>query len=161
MYELAGTKPLGTYICEYVYLNGKPLAQLEPSDTLYRHTDYLGTSRAATNDSGTEVWRWNSDAFGNGAPTGTATVNLRFAGQYLYSESSLHYNWNRYYDSETGRYTSSDPIGLEGGLNTFGYALANSVMYTDPKGLKSYKPRRVFPTPASLAGRCLLEIWAQ
>ena len=127
---------LGNLIREYVYLHGQPLAQIDSGETLsYLHTDHLGTPRYATNTSGVQVWNWASDAFGNGAPTGSATVNLRFAGQYWDSESSLHYNWNRYYDPATGRYISSDPIGLAGGLNTYGYALANPVMYTDPEGL--------------------------
>ena len=101
----------------------------------YLHTDHLGTPRVGSNSSGASVWDWTSDAFGNGAPTGTATVNLRFAGQYWDDETDLHYNWNRYYDPETGRYISSDPIGLAGGLNTYGYVGANPVMYTDPEGL--------------------------
>ena len=128
----------GALIREYVYLNGQPLAQVESGEVLtYIHTDHLGTPRYATDSSGAQIWAWNSDAFGNGTPSGTATVNLRFAGQYWDDESNLHYNWNRYYDPETGRYISSDPIGLAGGLNTFGYALANPIMYTDPRGLKT------------------------
>lgn len=126
----------GGLIREYVYLNGQPLAQIDAGETLrYLHTDHLGTPRYASSTSGVQVWNWDSDAFGNGAPTGSATVNLRFAGQYYDGESDLHYNWNRYYDPETGRYISSDPIGLDGGLNTFGYVSANPVMFIDPEGL--------------------------
>ncbi len=59
-------------------------------------------------------------------------------GQFYDAESSLFYNWNRYYNPATGRYISSDPIGLDGGINTFLYAAARPVMMIDPKGLYSW-----------------------
>lgn len=37
--------------------------------------------------------------------------------------------------AETGRFITSDPIGLAGGLNTYAYALANPLIYVDPLGL--------------------------
>jgi len=40
-------------------------------------------------------------------------------------------------EATVGRYISSDPIGLTGGLNTFGYAAQNPVMRIDPQGLQS------------------------
>jgi RHS repeat-associated protein len=63
------------------------------------------------------------------------TVNLRMPGQYFDTETGLFYNWNRYYNPAIGRYISVDPIGLDGGFNTFLYGAASPVMYTDPEGL--------------------------
>ena len=44
------------------------------------------------------------------------------------------YNYFRTYDPSTGRYLESDPIGLNGGLNTYGYAYQNPLYYYDPTG---------------------------
>lgn len=130
----------GNLIREYVYLNGEPLAQIDSGENIaYLHTDHIGTPRIATDSNADQVWGWQSDAFGNGSPTGSATVNLRFAGQYYDAESGLHYNWNRYYDPQTGRYITSDPIGLDGGLNTYAYVNANPVMFVDPRGQIKWK----------------------
>jgi RHS repeat-associated protein len=60
-------------------------------------------------------------------------------GNYKYfdAETGLHYNYFRDYDPEIGRYIQSDPIGLAGGINTYGYANQNPIMNYDPNGLTS------------------------
>ncbi len=45
------------------------------------------------------------------------------------------YNYFRTYDPSTGRDLESDPVGLEGGLNTFAYAAQNPSSYFDNFGL--------------------------
>jgi RHS repeat-associated protein len=65
----------------------------------------------------------------------TVKFNLRFPGQYYDEITKQHYNLNRYYNPEIGRYMEADPIGLEGGLNPYAYAGSNPVMNSDPTGL--------------------------
>jgi RHS repeat-associated protein len=59
--------------------------------------------------------------------------NIRLQGQYLDTETGLHYNTFRYYDPDIGRFTSQDPIGLDGGLNLYQYA-PNPLQWIDPWG---------------------------
>ena len=50
------------------------------------------------------------------------------------------YNYFRDYDSVTGRYVESDPIGLIGGPNTYAYAGDDPIESIDPDGLVLYQP---------------------
>jgi RHS repeat-associated protein len=54
--------------------------------------------------------------------------------------SGLQYMRNRYYDPKTGRFTQSDPIGLAGGLNLYGFAAGDPVNHSDPFGLMACPP---------------------
>jgi RHS repeat-associated protein len=105
------------------------------------HTDQLGAPRALSNSAGKMVWRWFSQPFGEGvvnsdvdADGRSVTFNLRFPGQYFDWDTKLHYNYFRNYDVNTGKYIESDPIGLEGGINTYGYSYQNPIMNFDPDG---------------------------
>jgi RHS repeat-associated protein len=69
------------------------------------------------------------------APGARTTTPLRFRGQYADEETGLAYNRHRYYDPEVGRYTSADPIGLDGGLNAFAYAGNCPTSAVDVEGL--------------------------
>ena len=140
----------GELIQETVWFGDIPVATLRPNggsgvDVYYVHADHLNTPRRVTDptDSDEIVWRWDSEPYGATAadedPDDDLTdfvYNLRFPGQYFDQETGLHYNYFRDYDAATGRYVESDPIGLDGGLNTYLYAEANSLRYTDAEGLQ-------------------------
>jgi len=81
------------------------------------------------------VWSWESKAFGDDEAVGSVKFNLRFAGQYFDSETKTHYNINRDYDPKTGRYVQSDPIGFDGGVNSYGYVSGNPMVAVDEMGL--------------------------
>ncbi|QQQ01286.1 RHS repeat-associated core domain-containing protein [Lysobacter enzymogenes] len=114
----------------------------------YVQPDHLGTPRAVIDPSrNVVIWNWDakSEAFGNSPPNqdpdqdGTAFVyNMRFPGQRFDAASGLVYNYFRDYDPSTGRYIQSDPIGLQGGASTYGYAESNPLSRIDPYGLLSY-----------------------
>ncbi len=49
--------------------------------------------------------------------------------------SGQMYMRNRYYDPATGQFTQTDPIGVAGGMNVYGFAAGDPVTYSDPYGL--------------------------
>ena len=56
-------------------------------------------------------------------------------GQYRDEETGLDYNYHRYYDSQTGRYLTGDPLGLDPAPNQYAYVI-NPLAWIDPLGLK-------------------------
>ena len=143
----------------YVYLptpaGPMPIATYTGSKHYAVHTDHLNTPRRLTNSAKQVAWQWAFSTFGDEMPTiaknrfvdpsitpnaGTTTIaevtfNLRYPGQYADKESGLNYNYFRSYDSRTGRYSQSDPIGLDGGWNRYSYSYQNPLSFTDPTGL--------------------------
>jgi len=155
---IAETKLDGSLLRDYIWADNEPIAQIQyhgkkPAKITYLHTDHLGAPRLGTDATQAVQWRWESEAFGTGRPDvdpdadGVNTqVRLRLPGQYADGESGLYYNWNRYYDPKVGRYLTSDPIGLGGGLNTYAYVSNNPLRWIDPTGLYEVAPGIQRPT---------------
>ncbi|MBL0379964.1 MAG: RHS repeat-associated core domain-containing protein [Desulfofustis sp. PB-SRB1] len=70
------------------------------------------------------------------------SLNLRDPPQKtaLWGRRRIVKSWHRFYDPATGRYISADPIGLEGGINLYGYVQNDPVNKVDPLGLSNYGP---------------------
>jgi RHS repeat-associated protein len=95
-------------------------------------TDLVGAPVRVQDSVGRTVW--TSQASTWGATDADAAMPLRFPGQYHDIESGLFYNLNRYYNPDTGRYVSSDPLGLAPSPNPHAY-VPNPTTQIDPLGL--------------------------
>jgi RHS repeat-associated protein len=128
----------GALVRNYVYLNGQPFATVDAAGTVsYILNDQVGQPQKMLNASGAVSWHRVAGIFGDtvSQAVGTTAANpQRFPGQQFDPNLALHYNYFRDYDPATGRYLETDPIGLNGGINLYQYALSNPVRYTDPQG---------------------------
>ncbi|MET8759533.1 RHS repeat-associated core domain-containing protein [Lentzea sp. NPDC004782] len=97
-------------------------------------TDLIGTPTELVTVDGRVAWRRRTGLWGNELNGGGVECLLRFPGQYHDRETGLDYNQHRYYDPETGRYITSDPLGLDAAPNPHGY-VSNPLSWQDPLGL--------------------------
>ncbi|MDH5180069.1 MAG: RHS repeat protein [Gammaproteobacteria bacterium] len=135
-----------TYIYEpYSFV---PLCQVKDKKIYYYHNDHIGTPQIMTDARGDVVWEAKYKVYGNVAGFDVQNIEnpLRFQGQYFDKETGLHYNRHRYYHPVIGRFTSVDPIGLEGGANNYEYA-PNPISWIDPLGLSAKKGDCPVETP--------------
>ncbi|WP_248283115.1 polymorphic toxin type 34 domain-containing protein [Xanthomonas hortorum] len=139
-YDNAG-KPLQ----QAIWLDDMPVGVTGADAKLaYIEPDHLGSPRVVIDPArNTAVWAWNlkSEAFGLTNPDQDADkdgsnflLNMRFPGQRYDSFSGLNQNYYREYDTSSGRYTQSDPIGQGGGLNLYGYVKNAPYSWKDVDG---------------------------
>jgi RHS repeat-associated protein len=131
----------GDVLREYVWLDDMPLAIIDYSGgsaaTYYIHLGQIGEPLAVTDGSKVKVWDAAMAPFGEAVMFGPASLalDLRLPGQWAQAETGgLFQNWMRDYDPTLGRYAQADPLGIDGGDNLYGYALASPLAVTDPTG---------------------------
>ena len=129
-------------------INERIADKSQPLISIYHyHCNHLGTPQELTNQDGDVIWLSYDRAWGgsfetiykpqfidNWAISESELQPIKFQGQCLDTETGLHYNRFRYYDSDVGMFISRDPIGLLGGNNVFQYA-PNPIGWIDPWGL--------------------------
>jgi len=145
--EVDGT---GNLKKSYVYGSGidNPISMTvyaATTNTYYFIKDHLGSTLALTDALGNIVESYRYDAWGrvlgvyNSAGTQideSALGNrILWMGREYSSRSGLYYFRARWYDPTIGKWISSDPIGISGGLNQYVFCANNPVNMKDPLGL--------------------------
>ena len=111
------------------------------ADTItYFHNDLLGSPAAATNESGTVIWREAYSGYGerikNEAPS--APNKVWYTSRHQDADTGLVYMGARYYDPALGRFLSVDAVGFNEqnvhSFNRYAYANNNPYKFKDPDG---------------------------
>ncbi len=114
------------------------------SNTYYALKDHLNSVIAFVGADGAVVESYEYDAWGrtrvfdaNGDELAESAFGNRytFQGREIDWETGLIYFRARWYNPETGRWLSKDPVGISGGLNQYTFCGNNPVNFIDPSGL--------------------------
>jgi len=118
----------------------EPLIMEKAGASFFYHADGLGSITELTNQSGAVTQRYTYSSFGKIE----SQLDPNFVQLYSFTsrefdiEIGSYFYRARNYDGASGRFLTSDPIGLAGGLNLYIYAESNPLRFTDPTGLDVY-----------------------
>jgi len=109
-----------------------PMLQVEQGEVFVVVNDHLGMPKELIDRDGKVVWSAAYSAWGrvletSGDPSRKGRPiesPFRLLGQYADDETGLCYTRFRYFDAETGRWCSPDPLGIVGGTNLHGFGAA-------------------------------------
>ena len=120
---------------DYIYgLNNEPVEQVNLSSSTPTYLTYTASDSSwlATNNAGQQVAFWRYDAFGNLA-TGTPDSPFGYSGQYTDASTGLVNDRARFYQSQTGSFTTRDPA-FSSTDTAYAYAGGDPVNDADPNG---------------------------
>ena len=119
------------------------LSESRSGATSYYEEDGLGSVTSLSSSTGALANTYTFDSFGKlTASTGTIVNPFQYTAREFDQETGMYFYRARYYDHSIGRFTSEDPIGINGGPNFYDYVSNDPVDLIDPPGLS---PRPVPP----------------
>jgi RHS repeat-associated protein len=157
--RIAELDEAGNVVQQYLYVNQTPVAVINTPTTssdsnqagiIAIHTDRRHAPMMATDKQGKVIWQAEYDAWGKVIPAtlreergnpnqsnqaNTFNLALRLPGQWQDQATGLHYNYQRDYNPETGRYLTPDPLGFPDGADPYAYVNNDPLNKLDPLGL--------------------------
>jgi RHS repeat-associated protein len=123
------------------YTHGLGLvSRVDGSNTAsFYDADAVGSIAGLSGTSGNYLNSYSYLPFGESLTKTEAVANpFEFVGQYgvMNESNGLDFMRARFYTSGEGRFISTDPIGINGGLNLYGYSANSPTNFIDPNGLK-------------------------
>jgi RHS repeat-associated protein len=121
----------------YITASGSASAQTKIT---YFHNDLAGSPVAASDSTGTIIWRESYRPYGEKLKNEVAgqSNSQWYTGHRQDAESGLVYMGARHYDPLIGRFLSIDPVGFSEGnphsFNRYAYANNNPIKFVDPDG---------------------------
>ncbi|UYB51262.1 RHS domain-containing protein [Xanthomonas sp. AM6] len=126
------------------------VATAHAQTVVYYHTDALGTPVAVTDASGNVVERSEYEPYGS-LLNRPLTDGPGYTGHVMDAATGLTYMQQRYYDSQTGRFSSVDPVTAHnnpiGAFNRYRYAESNPYRFNDPDGRQAEDEIKKQPPP--------------
>jgi RHS repeat-associated protein len=152
---LADLDANGNVVASYVWGDGidRLLAVKVGGASYCPLTDMQGTVWGYVDSQNNVVARWRYDAWGNvvdefvSVPA-LANVRYRFQCREWSAATGLVNFRMRWYDPETGRWLSKDPIGLSGGLNLYAFCGNTPISLVDAFGLNWWDATKRFGSDA-------------
>ena len=121
---------------KHIYAGGMHIASNTTGTVEYYHVDHLGSTRLKTAENGSAIYKSNYEPFGSSSRE-NGDEDYRYTGKHE-DPTGLYYYGARYYDPETGRFTTRDMIKgdltVPQSLNRYVYCNNNPNKYTDPDG---------------------------
>ncbi len=166
------TETDGKKISKHIYIGSTRVASqvmsrtcetsttMKRENTLYYHTDHLGSSGYVTDKKGefyehTE-YTSSGESWVNEKVTGNANLPYKYCLKEMDNETGLYYYGARYYDAKTSRWISTDPIlesylsGKPSGgvydpsnLDLYSYVGNNPIKYIDPDGKRKMTAKEI------------------
>ena len=109
----------------------------QPAESYWATSDLNGNVIGLLATSSTKTAVYDYDPFGQPIRVNEPEAGLnpvRFSSKYTDAETGLCYYGFRYYQPETGRWLSRDPLGIRGGLNLYGMCFNDPLNYYDYLG---------------------------